>query len=95
MSFLVSLAHFVGWVVTIPALIYLFVSFVITLYAFVFWYTGFSIPLNRKLRFTYYCGFKYFWDWLFGFVEYLIFKAYDPEYWKYKQKYPPFSKEWC
>jgi hypothetical protein len=68
MSFIVSLAHFIGWLILVPALIYLVVSDVITLYAFIFWYMNSNPSLEMKAQFALRVGFKNFWIWFFGFL---------------------------
>jgi hypothetical protein len=98
MNFVVLLAHFVGWVVTIPILIYLIVSLSITLYAFFFWYSCWYMDLRRlsfhqKARFSYRVGFRNFWDWFLIFVAYLTLKILGSKNLSNK-KFPPFSKEW-
>jgi hypothetical protein len=95
MKYIVLMAHFIGWVVLIPVLVYLIVSDAIMLYAFIVWYKNMDLPLERKAQFAMQHGFKNFWNWLAKFVAYTILTAPGSEYGHNAEKFPPFSKHWC
>jgi hypothetical protein len=64
MNFIVSLAHFVGWVVTIPALVYLVISLSLTLYAGIFWYDKHGIgDTGSRKDYAVQVGFLNLWEW--------------------------------
>jgi hypothetical protein len=72
MNFVVLLAHFVGWVVTIPILVYLIVSSVVALYALIFWYdTTKMFPIHKK-DYSLHVGYKNLWKWIFALILFLI-----------------------
>jgi hypothetical protein len=75
MSFLVSLAHFVGWVILVPALIYLIVSFIVALYANNFWYKKNSYGLCTRKQYAYQVGFKNLWEWFADILDMYLRKV--------------------
>ena len=74
MGFIISLAHFVGWIILVPALIYLSVSLIMTLYAAIFGRDAADMFPEDAEWYVFRVGFKNFWLWLAGFcVSFVLF----------------------
>jgi hypothetical protein len=90
MNFFVLLSHFVGWVVTIPILIYLVISFFVSFGYFLFYYMCHSnVPVRFKMLLASRCGFKRFWFWLICVFFYSLARISENE--KNLTKPPAFS----